>query len=665
MILMYHKIYPESPTVWWVTPNDFWRQMEDLRRYRVVPLDEYEPSNPDHVVITFDGIYDNVLTYALPILRRFGYPFELFIVGDAIGRDNEFDRDAEPAARFADTPQLKATVRHGARIQWHGVSHDDLSRLENPETIDGQLRVPDGIRKLDPNGFTWFAYPNGKHSDLAVERVRKVFHGAVSCVDGNDHDRYKLNRVMVTNESSFARSTVSLIVANYNYGRYAAEAIESALHQTVQPDEILFIDDCSTDNSMEVAERYRDSIRIVRNERNLGIVANFNKAVSLTRGDYICFLGADNRLRSDYIEKCKLALDKHKDAAIAYTNVVLFGPRAEPFAVKAEAKPAPGAEGIFLWEFPELDENAKKELDVHNIMHGSSMYRRSAFEEVGGYKKSDSHEDQNLFVRMVRKRWGAVRCPEFLLEYRQHSVEQASAQVNLAMELAYYRRQLKERESQIDALRGQLQEKQSEVDVLQSAIAKVVCKEQTIPEASRDIAQHIGSGKFEQAVQSARDTFREFPDQARLLHMYGLLLEHQGRHREAEWQLEQALLYDPAYAKAHNDLGTLYFRRGKTDKALYHLEQAVQGDPTNQLVRKNLADLYLATGREEDALRVCEETVVQAPNDIETLLSLGDLYSKLQRHGEADVVYLKVLELDPDNAEAQQNLQALNPQKMR
>ena len=665
MILMYHKIYPESPTVWWVTPNDFWRQMEDLRRYRVVPLDQYEPSNPDHVVITFDGIYDNVLTYALPILRRFGYPFELFIVGDAIGRDNEFDRDAEPAARFADTPQLKATVRHGARIQWHGVSHDDLSRLENPETIDGQLRVPDGLRKLDPNGFTWFAYPNGKHSDLAVERVRKVFHGAVSCVDGNDHDRYKLNRVMVTNESSFARSTVSLIVANYNYGRYAAEAIESALHQTIQPDEILFMDDCSTDNSIEVAERYRDRIRIVRNEKNLGIVGNFNKAVSLTRGDYICFLGADNRLRSDYIEKCKLALDMHKDAAIAYTNVVLFGPRAEPFAVKAKAKPASGTDGVFLWEFPELDENAKRELHVHNIMHGSSMYRRCAFEEVGGYRESDSHEDQNLFVRIVRKGWNAVQCPEFLLEYRQHSLEQASAQVNLAMELAYYRRQSREKQSQIDTLRRQLQEGQAEIGALQSAIAKVVSKEQAIPEASRAIARHIGIGELEQAIEAARDAFREFPDQARLLHMYALLLEHQGLHREAEWQLEQSLLYDPSYANAHNDLGTLYFRRGKNDKALYHLQQAVQSDPTNRLLRKNLADLYLATGQAVQALRVYEEMLVEAPDDIEILLSLGDLYSELQRHGEADTLYAKVLELDPGNAAAQQNLRALNSQKMR
>ncbi|MCK5557016.1 MAG: tetratricopeptide repeat protein, partial [Candidatus Hydrogenedentes bacterium] len=347
-------------------------------------------------------------------------------------------------------------------------------------------------------------------------------------------------------------------------------------------------------------------------------------------GDHICFLGADNRLRSDYIEKCKLALDTHEDAAIAYTNVALFGPRAEPFAVKVEAKAAPGADGIFLWEFPELDENAKRDLHVHNIMHGSSMYRRSAFEEVGGYKESESHEDQNLFVRMVSKGWNAVLCPEFLLEYRQHSAEQASAQVNLAMELAYYRRQLKERQSEIDGIRGQLEEKEAEIGAFLEPIRELVQKQETISEASKSIARFLESGEVEKALETARGAFREFPDQARLLHMYALLLEHRGRHREAESLLEQALLYDPAYAKAHNDLGTLYFRRGEEDKALYHLEQAVQSDPNNQLARKNLADLYLATGRAEEARRIhCEALSQDSDEKVNTTkISSYEAYSK-------------------------------------
>jgi GT2 family glycosyltransferase len=455
MILMYHKVSLESPTVWWVTADAFWRQMEQLTRYEVVPLSKYDPSNPRHVVITFDGAYENVYTFALPILRRFRHPFELFVVGDLIGRGNEFDQPTEPPARFATPEQLKAMVQCGGRLQWHTRTHPDLAKVDG-EGLDRELWVPDEIRGLDPDGFRWFAYPHGRNPVSVVDAVRARFDGAVSCVDGDDRDRYQFNRVTVTNETSFAKSTVSLIIPNYNYGRFAAEAIESALAQTVAPKEILFIDDCSDDISMDVAKRYEGRIRVVRNERNLGIVDNFNKAVSLTSGNYICFLGADNRFRSDYVEQCQRLLDGRPDVAIAYTNVVFFGPRAEVMAVKLGIPPVPHTTNMFLWRLPEFDEKARQLLETGSCIHGSSMYRRSAFEQVGGYKKDGPQEDHNLFRRMVRAGWEAVLCPEFLLEYRQHSRDQADTKVNDALEVVHLRRENKRLSDERNALEKKL-----------------------------------------------------------------------------------------------------------------------------------------------------------------------------------------------------------------
>ncbi|NIQ15566.1 MAG: glycosyltransferase, partial [Candidatus Dadabacteria bacterium] len=253
----------------------------------------YNPQNPKHVAITFDGVYENVYTYALPILRRFKYPFELFVVGDTIGMGNAFDQHVEPPAKFANFEQLKTMTRYGGRLQWHTRSHQDLSKL-NKEQLSHELMVPNKIREMDREGFRWFAYPNGNLSFPLIENVRQRFEGAVSCVQGDNIDKYQLNRLTVTDETRFGKSTVSLIIPNYNYGHLAAEAIESAIAQTSPPKEILFIDDYSQDRSIEVAKRYQDKIKIVKNDKNLGIVGNFNKAVSLTSGDYICFLGADN-----------------------------------------------------------------------------------------------------------------------------------------------------------------------------------------------------------------------------------------------------------------------------------------------------------------------------------------------------------------------------------
>ena len=61
---------------------------------------------------------------------------------------------------------------------------------------------------------------------------------------------------------------VSIIITNYNYGRYLAEAIESALAQTWQDREILFIDDGSTDDSVDIARRYPIA---VLSQKNSGV----------------------------------------------------------------------------------------------------------------------------------------------------------------------------------------------------------------------------------------------------------------------------------------------------------------------------------------------------------------------------------------------------------
>ena len=154
---MYHKVDIESPTMWWVTVDNFYRQMLELASKQVVYLDDYNPQNSNHVVITFDGIYKNVLKYAAPILQDLGYPFELFISSNYIGIDNSFDIE-EPLTQFADFQELKTLVSMGGRLQWHTKSHPDLS-IENDEVhILDELDIPENCKELDVKGFNWFAY---------------------------------------------------------------------------------------------------------------------------------------------------------------------------------------------------------------------------------------------------------------------------------------------------------------------------------------------------------------------------------------------------------------------------------------------------------------------------------------------------------------------------
>jgi len=472
MILLYHKIYPEAKTEWWVTPNAFYLQMHDLQNKKVVYLDDYDPSNPDHCVITFDGVYDNLWKFAVPILQHFGYPFELFIVGGTIGQGNEFDT-VEPYAQFADAETLQKMIAAGGRLQWHTWSHPVLVGDHTEEEYKHELIVPEDIRALDPNGFKWFGFPHGRRDETLIAQSRKYFSGALACDDGDPLDVYDMKRTIVFEKHRFTESTVSLIIPCYNYGHLAAEAIESALYQIYPPDEILFIDDASSDNSVEAARRYEPQIRVEANEKNLGVVENFKKAVALTRGDYICFLGADNRFRSDYIEKGKALLDANPDVAVAYTNYALFGDRAAIVAPMISAAPHPQFPGIFLQDFPA---NPTTDIRTVNYIHGSSMYRRKAYEQAGGYSAGHLPEDHSLFARILDQGWKAKLVDEYILEYRQHSKDQINILKALEIENAYLRGHTKGSrllEDQNQALAQQVQSLTRQVQNLSAQISAI------------------------------------------------------------------------------------------------------------------------------------------------------------------------------------------------
>ena len=92
---------------------------------------------------------------------------------------------------------------------------------------------------------------------------------------------------------------VSVVIACYNGERYLQEAIESALAQSYPRVEIIVVDDGSTDGSSEIAKKF--PVRYVRQE-NRGLTESRNLGIRASRGNYVVFLDADDRLRRDAIE---------------------------------------------------------------------------------------------------------------------------------------------------------------------------------------------------------------------------------------------------------------------------------------------------------------------------------------------------------------------------
>jgi glycosyltransferase involved in cell wall biosynthesis len=95
---------------------------------------------------------------------------------------------------------------------------------------------------------------------------------------------------------------VSFVIPCYKLAHLLSECVNSILSQSYGDFEVLIMDDCSPDNTPEVAASFQDPrVKHVRNEPNLGHLRNYNKGISLSRGKYVWLISADDCLRRPYV----------------------------------------------------------------------------------------------------------------------------------------------------------------------------------------------------------------------------------------------------------------------------------------------------------------------------------------------------------------------------
>ena len=105
---------------------------------------------------------------------------------------------------------------------------------------------------------------------------------------------------------------VSIIMPSWNTAQYISEAIESVLKQSYSNWELIIVDDCSTDNTISVVNKYKDNrIRLFQNKENLGAAYSRNFALRQAKGRWIAFLDSDDVWYSEKLEKQILFMTKN------------------------------------------------------------------------------------------------------------------------------------------------------------------------------------------------------------------------------------------------------------------------------------------------------------------------------------------------------------------
>lgn len=202
---------------------------------------------------------------------------------------------------------------------------------------------------------------------------------------------------------------VSVIMPSYMQARFVGEAIESLLAQTYRNWEVAVVDDGSPDGVAEIVREYaeRDNRIHFWHTENRGVSAARNFAVSVTDGEYILPLDADDVIKPDYIEKCVERFVSHPETSLVYCEWEFFGE---------------------LTKAPKLVYRGYRNLFVENTIFCSAMFRRRDFSDAGGYdeKIPYGYEDWELWLRLLKEDSVVYQIPEKLFRYRIKQVSRSS-----------------------------------------------------------------------------------------------------------------------------------------------------------------------------------------------------------------------------------------------
>ena len=214
-------------------------------------------------------------------------------------------------------------------------------------------------------------------------------------------------------------SLVSIIMPAYNCEKYITEAIASVINQTYQNWELIVIDDCSQDNTVNIVKRLAledTRINLYQNERNVGVSKTRNKGLSIAKGQWIAFLDSDDCWASEKLEKQMEFIKAHPNALLTYTASKFMDTQGNRYSYIM---------------------HAEKCVDYHAILRknliscSSVIVDRSLMISVG-MVNDDITEDHATWLKILQKIPYAYGVDDPLLIYRISKTSRSGARLRAA-----------------------------------------------------------------------------------------------------------------------------------------------------------------------------------------------------------------------------------------
>jgi glycosyltransferase involved in cell wall biosynthesis len=213
-------------------------------------------------------------------------------------------------------------------------------------------------------------------------------------------------------------ATISVALTTCNGAKYLEEQLDSIRHQTHQPHELVVGDDASTDETVELLERFAQRasfpVRILKNEPRLGVLKNFLHVFNQCQGQYIAYCDQDDVWLPIKLEKCSAALIEHNAMLVSHISQVV------DFQLRPTGKLIP-------YGFP-LGCYAPPHFPFCYWSHGHQMvFRRELVEAMNYFQQAKRnnlvHCQNNLdtLINVIAGMYGpSVFIPEALVKFRRH-----------------------------------------------------------------------------------------------------------------------------------------------------------------------------------------------------------------------------------------------------
>ena len=216
---------------------------------------------------------------------------------------------------------------------------------------------------------------------------------------------------------------VSVLMTAFNREQYIAEAIESVLSSSYINFELIIVDDCSTDNTLEIAKSYEakeNRIKVYVNEHNLGDYPNRNKAASYAKGKYIKYVDSDDYLYPNGLEIIVRLMEEYPEASVGIFSLP-----------QNYTKPFP----ILLQPFQVYEYNFFGQGLFHKAPL-SAIIRKDVFDSIGGFRPDRMTSDFEMWHRMAQK-FNFLLIHDHIVWNREHDAQEINSRS--AFELIYSR----------------------------------------------------------------------------------------------------------------------------------------------------------------------------------------------------------------------------------